>query len=234
MFSTIRNAALAAIAATPCLAVSTNAAPLTYDITFRHPVHEESGNRAEFPTNPGGIEPAIIAHPPNEDGTQGLLTPTGSFTYDAATQTFSNFIVHVGSLAVLDFTSTANSGLNGGDDCPGTPSNSAGSFAVMSGTTTCATNQLWFFATNHDAFFASQTVGNSDPAADRIDAEFQMGSPTTTPFEEDGTFTIAAVTSVPEPMTAALLILPLSGLFVARRRAASAALLRGWLQWRSA
>lgn len=73
MFSTIRNAALAAIAATPCLAVSTNAAQLTYDITFRRPVHEESSNRAEFPTNPGRIEPAIIAHPPNEDGTQGLL-----------------------------------------------------------------------------------------------------------------------------------------------------------------
>jgi hypothetical protein len=57
----------------------------------------------------------------------GSATPAGSFTYDGATQTFSNFVVHLGN-QVLD--SSARRIAGPCSRCPETPSNAAGSFTV--------------------------------------------------------------------------------------------------------
>jgi hypothetical protein len=57
----------------------------------------------------------------------GSATPTGSFTYDGATQTFSNVVVHFGNQA-LDSQARRISGPF--SDCPETPSNTVGSFTV--------------------------------------------------------------------------------------------------------
>jgi hypothetical protein len=59
--------------------------------------------------------------------TVGSATPTGSFTYDGATQTFSNFVVHFGN-QMLDSAARRISGSF--SDCPETPSNAVGSFPV--------------------------------------------------------------------------------------------------------
>lgn len=150
--------------------------------------------------------------------TIGSTTPTGSFTYDGATQTFSNFIVDFGSQA-LDFTGAANTQFVTQGACPGTPSNAAGSFAVMSGTTTCATNQVWDFLDGNDVFFASNGVLTANTSTMILSAYVLLNGPFIS-SNDGGTFTIAAVTSAPEPMTATLLLPPLVGLLVARRRSA--------------
>jgi hypothetical protein len=53
----------------------------------------------------------------------GSAIPTGSFTYDGATQKFSNFVTHFGN-QVLDSPARRISA----NDCPETPSNAAGGF----------------------------------------------------------------------------------------------------------
>jgi hypothetical protein len=55
----------------------------------------------------------------------GSATPTGSFTYDGATQKFSNFVAHFGN-QVLDSPARRISGSS--SDCPETPSNAVGGF----------------------------------------------------------------------------------------------------------
>ena len=63
--------------------------------------------------------------------------PSGSFTFDSADNTFSNFIVDFGGQAV-DFTATAN-------EAPTIYGCSGSVFDIMAGSTTCVTQQIWIF-----------------------------------------------------------------------------------------
>jgi hypothetical protein len=161
----------------------------------------------------GAAQAAPILFDIHFTNTVGSITPSGSFTYDSTTQTFSNFVVDFDGLS-FDFTTSANApasfGLCGG---------SISGFGIMSGSTGCATNQVWNFLgdTSIDflsgLFFASPAPFMADTANLNVGEAIEVFPATALGFDGDdgGTFTISAA-STPEPSIWAMMLLGFVGL----------------------
>ena len=71
----------------------------------------------------------------------GIAATTGSFTYDSATQTFTNFIIDWDGIA-FDFTASANAPVLGATGCDGESESAAYTFLLLTQNVTCGTNTL--------------------------------------------------------------------------------------------
>lgn len=147
--------------------------------------------------------------------TSGSALPSGGFTYDAGTTTFSDFLVEWDSIN-FDFTAVANGGPEFVAAAPGVcglPAGPAGSFALLSGQDTCSDSQAFsgdrLFGGGGFRFFTSQSL----VGLVRLQVA-GVAAPSGTNFS-DGTFRIAAV---PEPAAGVLFALGLAALGVAARR----------------
>ena len=147
--------------------------------------------------------------------TAGSALPSGSFTYDAGTTTFSGFSIEWDSI-IFDFTSVANSGPEFVASSPGTcgiPAGPAGSFALLSGQSTCSNRQLFDGARLFGGGDFSFSTDQSQVGLVRLPV-FGVLVPSGNNSSE-GNFSIAAV---PEPPPAALSVLGLAAIGVAARR----------------
>lgn len=144
--------------------------------------------------------------------TGGSPAPTlGSFQYDAAVPSFSNFIV-VWNGITFDLTASANAPLIGGA-CAGGP---AGAFALLSDGSGCAAPAAWI-AGDNGTVDAVLSFRQDPPGAD-FRRVFGLGA---TP--SDGSFRTAVtggftIQSVPEPSTMATVALAGGVILACRRR----------------
>jgi hypothetical protein len=158
-----------------------------------------------------------------------LLPIEGSFTYDAEVPQFTNFHVAWYDVA-FDVTADANNPASQTLDghCGNALSGPALTFAILSGTTACQTNQVWALVRNYDFallhFFASEEPF-SNPSGminnQRI-VGVEESLPNVSSMLTGGTFTIDPVDSVPsavpEPTSIALLASGLVGVVLRHRR----------------
>lgn len=193
----MRSTLAAAAAALVAVAAPAMAAPASYSMTFTNTV--TTGAQA--------------------------ATPSGSFTYDPATETFSDFKVAIRGVTI-DLTADANAGALNLDSCSANKT----VFDILAGTTDCASNQIWYFLDTEFGqtlfLFASVDPLIADTAfmvfggvldSDAASNTFQGDGP-----DDGGTFEIAARNDpapLPVPASIALIGLGLAGLAATRRRA---------------
>jgi hypothetical protein len=168
-------------------------------------------------------------------GSPFLITPTGSFTYDASLAVgaqFSNFFIQWDGLTE-NFTSAANGPIHfdAGAGCPATPT-SVNFFNFLNGIPQCTPDEgtiQYSFSTDPSIFEVcdSTTTGYVSPCAsnnavgaqmDAGDSSHSTGTASVGDAFGDGTFTITA--SAPEPSTIAMSLAGLGVLLAhaARRR----------------
>ena len=137
---------------------------------------------------------APITYNINFTTTSGIAPTSGSFTYDAATTTFTAFTVLWNS-ATINFTSAANINSPSPQACNPGSNTPAGNFQLMAGTDTCISPRSWFIIPN--AGFSEFTEDFPGGGTGTLG----VGKVITGPFSA-GTFTISqASTSTPEPNT---------------------------------
>jgi len=145
--------------------------------------------------------------------------PTGSFTYDSTTPTFSNFIVTWDGIP-FDLTSSANAPINHSSGCTGEASTPAYGFALLSQNLACLSTPVYSWVAEPragpTAFF--HFIALEPPLQSNLYDAVGVSVSTTgsVPFA-DGTWTISA-RSVPEPPESLLIATGLLGLVVARRK----------------
>jgi hypothetical protein len=171
---------------------------------------------------PAVSQAAQIAYTINFVNPGGGGLPTGNFTYDSTTSTFTNFVVNWDGLT-FDSTISANNGPTlAGTGC-GIPATAAGSFAILSGAlSTCPLMRDWngdnIGGSNIVAFnFGTQNNAATNYAIIFNNPPYKTG---TTNADATGTFTITvAGAATPEPGTSLMLGLGLlvTGLFARRQ-----------------
>lgn len=136
----------------------------------------------------------------------------GSFTYDSAVPTFSNFKVTWNG-AEFDLTSPANSGPPSGF-C-GLSSGAAGSFDLLNGQFSSSCNNNWISASDGSiAAFAFYVVRPPGASSDFFYLQ-RLITANVPALNDSGDFKIAAV---PEPTTAGVTLFVLAGLGLAAKR----------------
>jgi hypothetical protein len=144
--------------------------------------------------------------------TSGLAPTSGSFTYDAATTTFSNFIVDWDTISFSDLTTIANTE---GGTCGASPSSPANAFLFLD--TGCGGTRAWTASVGPESpflefasFFFTGTEGEIDPDGFSIVSSQPL-------IDAGGSFTISPATAVPEPASAGMFGLGFAGLLIAFR-----------------
>jgi hypothetical protein len=147
--------------------------------------------------------------------TSGSALPSGRFTYDAGTTTFSDFVVEWDSIH-FDFTALANGGPEFVAAAPGVcglPAGPAGSFALLSGQDTCSDRQEFsgarLFGGGDFVFRTSQSLVGL--------VRLQVAG-VAAPSGNNDSFGTFRITPVPEPAAGVLFGLGLAALGVATRR----------------
>jgi len=148
------------------------------------------------------------------------IAPTGSFTYDSTTGTFSNFLV-MWAGDTFDLTAAANGVLiiGTGTGCNGESSTGSYGFAILSQTLTGCAPTLGWIAYPEDGFsefviYATTSTPSGGTVGDYINAGTYSNN---YPPVSTGTWTIP-FTAVPEPTPWMLLGAGLLALAVAQRR----------------
>jgi PEP-CTERM motif len=156
-----------------------------------------------------------ITYDINFTTTSGLAPTSGSFTYDAATTTFSNFIVDWDTVP-LDFTLIANQ--DGG--CLGSPTSPANAFVFLS--TGCGGTRTFDGSLSDPGGLGFDVIffeldGNQGDIAQFGTALPPSVVPDAIDATVNGTFTISPVTAAPEPASAGMFGLGFAGLLIAFR-----------------
>jgi hypothetical protein len=195
----MRSTLAAAVAAMVAVAAPATAAPVSYDINFENTY--TTGSQA--------------------------ATPSGSFTYNSSTETFSAFKVIIRGVT-FDLTADANSPVSVLDPCIAGKT----AFDILAGTTGCTSNQVWAFLDADSNFSSFDLFASPNPfQSNTLFMVFAGNLRSTNPNpplpsgdgpDDGGTFTITARNQpvpVPEPTSIALIGLGLAGLAATRRRA---------------
>jgi hypothetical protein len=152
--------------------------------------------------------------------TIGPAPTAGSFTYNSTAplgSQFTGFTVLWGS-GIYDLTATANSGEQFiGTDCGTTPS-SASVFAFLNGQNVCANTAViaWDGTTSGIDIFDVRNQELSGSGPPKASISINASTPYSAGPDATGTFSIASASTVPEPSTFILTLLP--GAFLLRRR----------------
>jgi len=136
------------------------------------------------------------------------LLPTGLFTFDSTSNTFSNFIVSFGNISV-DFTAAANT-------APTILSCSGSAFDIMNGSTACRTQQVWLFGYSGPAYPSWFFYAGSDLSAQYPGILIGIDTASLQPTAGGSGF--FSVSPVPEPAEITLLIASLTVLALLSRR----------------